>query len=489
MNLPIFLTLLFLFTTNAWASVDNTKIYHLQQSTFCQTAGISKGDENRYILYGNLSPNMISRPAQANTPKYALSSGFWRQYFFYTDEAAIIIAGGGPELNNWEGILRAATMAYKTMTEQMIKKDNIYFLSAGDLYHDVDGDRLSDITAKATAQELSRCFHMLTQKKLKQVIVFMVDHGDTDTYNLSATEILHARKDLSPMLDHVMDHIAGKLIFIYDACRSGSFIKSLSLRNSKKCIILTASRHDQDAISINSVHASFSQLFWGQIMQGDNLLDAFKKSYNNLFQIYKIEPQLDANANASPNERSDDNIAKHINIGYAITYSNNPPVLSGYPQADTHITDNSALIHVDQVVDASGIKCVWAIVVPPDYQATNTGDLITSIPWIELNHTDGNAYEATFTEFNKPGIYKISLYAEDGRADDSLISTPVHFNYIRKGILCGDLNGDKDITLSDLIISLNVNAMIHTEISKDSACLASGMAEAVYIMKSLGDVR
>jgi hypothetical protein len=465
-------------SANASIQSGNTEklLYLLRQSIFCQSATKAQ-HQGTYSLKGNLAQGLVTVSPKKRTTTHCLSGGFWHEYMYHTDLGALIVAGGGPELPDWEESRFCAYQAYHTLTTQGYLKKNIVFLSAGSL---------NDITDSASIANLEKYLADMGNKELYSLVLYMVDHGDTDTFNMNPTEILHAKNHLSPWLKGVQENIPGPLIMVYDACRSGSFINSLELIPGKKRILITSSQHNQDAIALQAV--SFSSLFWTEIIQGHNILVAFDTVYHYFDRSnYKQKPQLDADGDRITNERKDYELASLVSIGQEIPSWNAPPYLEGYPNETTEINSDSAKIYVNKVVDASGIGRVWAVIVPPDYKMSDKGELITDLPTVELTHCGGDAYEGEYSGFNLPGKYTISLYAMDAREDMPLLSVPISFQYIRKRQFCRDLNKDGQITLNDLILSLMIGVDIKPELQKEESCLRKGIAEAIYIIQTIGN--
>ena len=82
---------------------------------------------------------------------------------------AVIVAGGGPSTPDdrnqlWEDTQMSADYAYRALLYQGYKRENIKYLSAGDIHRDLDGDDLlNDVDGEATMGQPVRDFRYLGQ--------------------------------------------------------------------------------------------------------------------------------------------------------------------------------------------------------------------------------------------------------------------------------------------------------------------------------------
>jgi hypothetical protein len=93
------------------------------------------------------------------------------------------------------------------------------------------------------------------------LLIYFIGHGDEGKFQLNTNEYLQATI-LSEWLDTIQETIQGRVIFIYDSCRSGSFIPVLMHKNR---VLITSSGNNEDAFFENFGKDSFSYEFWSQI--------------------------------------------------------------------------------------------------------------------------------------------------------------------------------------------------------------------------------
>ena len=227
---------------------------------------------------------------------------------------------------------------------------------------------------------------------------------------MSDTETLSAA-DLDSYLDQVQNTISGKIILIYDACESGSFLSSLTPPSGKERIIISSTSPGESAFFITQGTISFSNYFWTHIFNGLTVYDAFSLSEEAISQYQN--PVLDDNANGIGNEVNDGTLASSTYIGNGtIIYGDAPAI--GKVSPDQLISGTtSALLYADEVTDDDGISRVWAVIRPPDYTQTNSNNPVQELPSVELMPVGDDRYEGSYDGFNIPGTYQIAIYARD----------------------------------------------------------------------------
>ena len=153
---------------------------------------------------------------------------------------AIIVAGGSPYPGNhlWNATQMCANFAYRSLTYQGFTKESIYYLTSNtDL--DLNNNGVpDDVDDDATNSNLQKAITEWA-KDADSVLLYLTDHGGTGTFRMSGTETL-AATDLDAWLDTLQATMPGKVIVVYDACESGSFLPILTPPAGKE-----AHRHDQ----------------------------------------------------------------------------------------------------------------------------------------------------------------------------------------------------------------------------------------------------
>ena len=358
------------------------------------------------------------------------------QVFKKTEETlrvdkAVIVAGGGPFPGNkiWDATQRCAGNAYFALEAQGFEKETIYYLSA-DRDLDLDGNGLADdVDANATSGDLQQALTVWA-KDAQNLVLYMVDHGLDGSFMLSGTENLDVL-DLATWLDVIQQHIPGKIIVVYDACQSGSFLPLLSSAGSGKRVIITGASAAETAYV--DKHISFSAYFWDEIQHGQNIGDAFEESRRSLPDSYFTQsqhPLLDANGNGTPNEDSDISSAKGLKIGGGNRQTGSTPSIQSVSQEQTLSGQGDALLWVEDITASSFITDVWAVITPPDYESGPPDIPITDLPTQALFLNSEGRYEGTYKNFKAAGEYQIAIYALDQRG---YISSP-KFTRIRQTV-------------------------------------------------------
>jgi hypothetical protein len=240
-------------------------------------------------------------------------------------QKAIILAGGGPyEANTlWEATLNCTNYAYKALLSQGYTKENIRYLNPEQI--DVDGDQEIDVDFCATLDNLKMAITEWAADA-DDVLVFLSDHGGKSEFIIngivSPPENLKAEQ-LDNWLDALQEIIPGKVILIYDACQSGSFLPILKAPENKKRIVLTSAETDEKAWFIRDGVLSFSYQFWASVFLKGNLYDAFIDA-KNMMQNEQTA-LIDANGNGIGNEKEDKGFARDISIGRGRIAASEPP--------------------------------------------------------------------------------------------------------------------------------------------------------------------
>jgi len=334
---------------------------------------------------------------------------------------AIVVAGGGPyEGNNlWEATEMNANFAYRTLTYQGFTKERICYLSS-DTGLDLDSNGAADdVDGDATCANLRKAVTEWAGGA-HDVLIYLADHGGGGGFRMSGKETLSAG-DLGSWLDSLEGNITGKLIILYDACHSGSFLSALVSSSGKKRIVIASTSAVESAYFVNYGSISFSSYFWTHVFNGLDVFDAFTlareaMSYTTDFQ----HPLLDDNGNGLGNEPQDGALAQTTFIGNGTSTSNEAPAIGAVsPHQVIHGTD-SAQLYAQGVSDKDGVARVWAVVRPPDFNPGPDGNPIRELPSVDFLSKGMGRYETSCKGFNVSGTYPIAVYASDGIGNISI---------------------------------------------------------------------
>jgi len=369
-----------------------------------------------------------------------------------TDQSnrAIIVAGGGPFAGNnlWDATQLNANFAYRTLNYQGFSKEAIYYLTSDtDLDLDNNGE-LDDVDADATNSNLHQAITTWAIDA-DNVVVYLVDHGGVGTFRMSSTETLSA-SDLDAWLDALQSIISGRIIVIYDACESGTFLSRLTPPGGKERIVIAGTSPGESAYFVTQGSISFSSFFWTHIFNGLDIQNAFNLARDAISYATEFQnPLLDVNGNGVGNETDDEDLAENLFIGNGTEIQGNAPVIGDVSPDQVINETNSALLFADNVTDADGIAGVWAVIRPPGYQQGSTNNPVWNLPSTDLQPVDGNParYEVTYEFFSIEGTYQIAIYAMDRAGNTAvpvLTSVSVNNPLSRKAIVVagGPASGD-----------------------------------------------
>ena len=382
---------------------------------------------------------------------------------------AIIIAGGGPKDNSiWLETKTCADLAYRSLIYQGLNKDTIYYLSSDTENEFVDNMATIENIERAITQWAVGTRITDNQDELDicadSLIIYLVDHGGDGQFlvDISQKEIL--RTDiLNQWLNVIQESIPGKLVIIYDACNSGSFIPSLSnYANNRDRIIITSSSSSEPAYFMGYGGHSFSNYFWASIYNGRDIKDAFETAQNamSITRIASQSPQITIDGNDITNEIVDINGVQNVFIGNGNNIQTGLPVISDITSHQIISDSSSAEITVSGVRALDGISQVWAQIISSNFTSVEIDKPILHFPTIQLENRYDGTYSGTYHGFSKEGTYQIAVYAEDNRGLTSypmLTSLAVKNPLGRRAIIIMGNSGSE----SDTMVMNNAQAAAH----------------------------
>ncbi|MEZ4526109.1 MAG: 6-bladed beta-propeller [Desulfobacterales bacterium] len=408
---------------------------------------------------------------------------------------AIIVAGGGPFPGNnlWDATQMCANFACRALLYQGYDKNSIFYLSH-DTDLDLDGNGiLDDVDADAANENLETAIRTWAADA-QDLFIYMVDHGGTGTFRMREFELLYA-SELDSWLDSVQAVIPGKVVLLYDACRSGSFVPQLAPPSGKERIAAASSGTDQSSVFASGGTVSFSFLFWQHLFNGENFYTSYEKASLAMELTGLQNSRIDANGNGIENETEDIELAQNVKIGNETLSAGDLPSIGKVSLPQTLANgETSARIHAENVIDADGISRVWAVIVPPESGTLSSGASVTELPHVNLKDYQKNGiYEENWTGFTKNGTYSILIYAKDLR---DMQSMPKYTSVIQTNAPDpGDINGDESVNLADAVTALKVLAgedttgLIRTDYAESEADVneddAIGLAEVICILQKV----
>lgn len=335
-------------------------------------------------------------------------------------DKAIILAGGGPYSGNalWDATQLVANFAFRALTFQGYDKEDIYYLTA-DTDLDLDGNGvLDDVDGDATSDNLE---YAITEwaSDAYNVVIYITNHGGDGYFRMSGTEELLV-EDLGEWIDDLQDSVPGVVTVVYDACQSGSFVSELASGTQDNRIVITSAQPDEPAYFISTGAISFSFFFWGSILNGATVYEAYLAAEKGM-ETYQSS-EIDDNGNGIANEESADGRLAHKHLfGLGAVTAGDIPTIGTICDDQTITSGTSATIWVDNIIPSQTIQRVWAVVVPPDAGA-DASEPVTSLSSFDLTNVSGSKYEGSYSGFAETGTYKVTVYAMN---NSGVISIPV----------------------------------------------------------------
>lgn len=383
------------------------------------------GEGNFLAWLGGLgsSPGQMSSPNGVAVSQdgrvYVADSGnnrlaVFRPVAHESNSRAIIVAGGGPYDGNllWPATEMCANFAYRSLSYQGFAKERLRYFSA-DTGLDLDSNGLADDVAGTPTRENLEQAITAWAAGSDDVILYLTDHGGRGTFRLSGQEVFSAA-DLNPWLDALEQSIKGRLIVVYDACESGSFLPYLASSSGKRVVITSTSSGDE-AYFINSGSVSFSNFFWTHVFNGLDVFHAFSLANKAMrFTTDTQHPLLDGNGNGKGNQAADYEAVRGVFMGNGTGSFNKAPTIKSVSPAQVINGTDNALLYAQGVTDPDGVARVWATIRPPNITPPAGGNAVSVLPTLELTWKEGTMrYEGTYTGFTTSGVWQAALYAMD----------------------------------------------------------------------------
>lgn len=346
---------------------------------------------------------------------------------------ALIVAGGGPYPGNilWDTTRTCANFAYRTLLQKGYPKDSIFYL-CDDNGLDIDGNGIFDDVYGPPAPEAIKAIITEVASNAEELLLYFVDHGSDGVFSLD-----NAVNLLVPTLDQWLDTYeavsGGRTLLVYDACRSGSFLSSLTPFVHGSRTVITSSGSDEYAYFISSGTISFSEYFWTSVFNGHDLLTAFMQAKDGL-NILEISqnPQADADGNGIGNETSDFDLLSsstafsELFTGEAVSENiagrEELPVIGDVLPMTIVEEPGQALVSAKGVTGTGGIDRVWATILSPSYTPGSPDIPVTELPEIDLKPLgtgDSGIYQAWYDKFTESGAYRVTFYARDKRGNNA----------------------------------------------------------------------
>jgi len=327
-------------------------------------------------------------------------------------QKAIVVAGGGPYASNflWEATERMAELSIKTLKAQGIDDQNIRYLSAG------FGDQYVP-DGPATADAVRSAILEWTQagKPADDVLIYLVDHGGFEIFELGKKAQLDV-KDLDNWLDELQGLLSGQLTVVYDACQSGSFVPVLRPDADQDRLVLTSSGSEERAHFAARGDVSFSFHFWSNFLIGGDIYRSFVAGDEAMRAIFnrRQNAEIEADGDGVANAKTDKALAREFSFGQGIALASDVPAIGDV--SDTIFLDGDTKVEIKafNVVGASEVVRVWALVDTPDEIIFSVDEPLTNIDMIEFSDVDGDGnWTATYEDVDTQGTYEFKVFAQN----------------------------------------------------------------------------
>ncbi len=363
------------------------------------------------------------------------------------DARVIIMAGN---LDNSDPlqpyINKEANYAYRVLLSKGIKKDNIRYYNAF-FEQDIDEDGFfNDIEDIPSKRELEQSIVRWSQNYVntqKPLIIYMLGHGVKNQFFVKKSgesEVL-SPEELDGWLDQLQSVTSAKVIIVYDACYSGTFLEPLAASQEQRRILMMSAGTNELANFSGRGDLSFSSIFWKYTLIGRNIADSFKESLKTIRSATNNsqKPLLDDNGDGVFDSHQDFALSE-------ITYIGNPSITAAaFPKvtilSSDQVAQSGQSIEVQVSVDISAqqVGQVWGVLSPPGIGSS--GDIaITDLPEFQFNFdSSSQTYKATINGFNLNGLYQLSVYANSKDHQD-LTSLPDIIKISVTGDSASDIN-------------------------------------------------
>jgi len=433
----IFICLILIPCKDIFGGVQRSSNHTMRKFTLCQG---SKGISANYIL-----KSTFAQPAAGHLSSITIQH--YAGFITGNGNKAIILTG------IYDGIDVLAESALTALRNQGYSEDRIFYLSA----NISDGHFIKKTT--------NQTFRYAIQKwavDADNLLIYVAGHGEKQQFKLNSNEILFS-EDLNSWLLEAEKHIYGKIYFIYEACKSGSF---LTLSKEDR-VIVSSSSDKTKALFGGAGSVSFSFYFWSRLNEGSGFYSSFVNAKKSIEMTNKNQdPQIDTNGDGKGNKPEDKKIAQTLHItkeyGYLV---GDPPSInknSITPSLSLTAGETSVVLYAENIVDLTVINRVWAAIIPPNYLNNSTSRMFDNFPVIDLVRVPDNRFEYTYNGFAEKGTYTISILAEDA---DGIISDPVNITITQtQGTsFVGDITGDSITDLKDIIVYLRIMSNIQSD--------------------------
>jgi hypothetical protein len=393
---------------------------------------------NRFLLNGTYQIAIYARDRVGNTSLPVITTVSVNQAI--TRKAVIIATSNKADpLADplWPSVEYCANAAYSALTFQGYTDEDIYFMSPVTFAAGVD--------TQPSLSNLNFALGAWAQDGTEDAVVYLVGHSRFKAFRINDTETLTPGA-LDTLLDSLQAVIPGRVTVVIDASYAGSFLPGLAPTGDQERILIAATGGVEQAEFLSGGTVSFSTAFWGKVLNGVNVRDAFLDGKNvSSFALDNQNPALDDDGSGVGNEETDGELSRYYTIGMGILLSGNAPQ-SGSISADIVIGDGSttAEIGIAAVTSTGTVNRVFAVISPPSslppmLPGDDAGSGKQQVDLVD----DGSGNYSAILEFDTYGLYRVAIFVEDAAGNLSPPKTTTVFQSVGPDVFESD-NTKKD---------------------------------------------
>jgi len=415
---------------------------------------------------------------------------------------ALIVAGGGITNNTlWTTTEYLANRFYRVLKSRRFTHDQITYMSPHTHNYDFEGDGVDDIIIDDNnpsvfdIQTYLEALYPTGQNprvdESKPLIIYLVDHGGVGKFKVNLGNEYLLASDFDGWLDTLQTETSCKVVVIVEACHSGTFIQELTPTGNQERILISSSNTEVSNYDQTGIQ-SFSQIFLDMVGQGDNIRNCFYKAKEKLSNRYLFVHQ-----NPQLNDGQQGLIATNFYIGGTFLVGDiMPDIIAATPN---QAIDAGVFGLFASVTDVEGIDDVWVSIMPPNFVVPETiqefETPVISLDKVDLADQDDDSTYGGNYDFKYNGTYVLTFFARD--TGGNVVSQEVRLT-VENGvdpIGPGDVSGDGNVDLADVILALQVSCGVDTgsdviyreaDVNNDGRI---GLAEAIHALRVISEIQ